>query len=71
MSCKSCQSLHQTLFHSEINIHIPGLHTLSAKSVWAFPQLLVCLDCGFTELHLDEAELSQLADGLDQQENAA
>ena len=71
MFCKSCHSKHQAVFDSEINIHIPGPHSLSTRSVWAFPQLLVCLDCGFTEMHMDRAELSQLEDGLDQQENAA
>ena len=71
MFCKSCQSQRQTALDSEINIHIPGPQNLSTKSVWAFPQLLVCLDCGFTELNIERAELSQLADSLDQPENAA
>lgn len=71
MSCRSCQSNHRKVFYSEINIHIPGLHSLSEKSVWAFPQLLVCLDCGFTELHIEQTELSQLGDGIDEQESAA
>lgn len=71
MSCRSCQSQHQSSFHSEINIHFPGLQNLSRKSVWAFSELLVCLDCGFTELQLDRAELCELSEGIDAQENAA
>jgi len=46
-----------------MNIHFPGLKNLDKPSVWAFPQLLVCLDCGFTELRLQEREWSFLAAG--------
>jgi hypothetical protein len=71
VSCRSCESKHQTTFLSEINIHIPGFHNLSTKPVWAFPKLLVCLDCGFTELRFGRAELCELEEGIDAQENAA
>jgi hypothetical protein len=56
---------------SEISIPIPRLRNSSMKSVWAFPKLLVCLDCGFTETQFDKDELCGLAEGIDAQENAA
>jgi hypothetical protein len=62
MSCKSCQSENQTLFPSEICLHFPGgLEALDKEPVMVFPQLSVCLNCGFTEFSIPEAELRRLA----------
>jgi hypothetical protein len=64
MSCKACQSDNQTLFPSELCIHFPGgLDALDKEQVFVFPYLLVCLDCGFTECTIPEAELRRLVDG--------
>jgi hypothetical protein len=60
MSCKSCQSQNWRNLNGEIAIHFPGLEGLDKPLVWVFPQLLVCLDCGFTEFTIPEAELRQL-----------
>jgi hypothetical protein len=61
MSCKVCQSDIQTLFPSELCIHLPGgLEALKKADVMVFPQLLVCLNCGFTEFAVPEAELRLL-----------
>jgi hypothetical protein len=65
MSCKSCQSQNQTLFPSEICIHFPdGLQALDNQPVMVFPQLRVCLNCGFTEFSIPEAELRVLVQGV-------
>jgi hypothetical protein len=61
MSCRDCHSENQKTFPSEMNIHFPGLKNLERPTVWAFLKLLVCLDCGFTELRLGEKECSLLA----------
>ena len=63
MSCKSCKSENQNIFNGEIAIHFPGLKGLDEPIVWVFPKLVVCLDCGFTEFAIPEAELRQLAEG--------
>jgi hypothetical protein len=64
MACKSCQSPTHTLFPSEICIHFPGgLEALSKQPVFVFPQLLICLNCGFTECSVPENELRSLAEG--------
>jgi hypothetical protein len=34
---------------------------LDQPSVWVFPELLVCLNCGFMESSIPEAELRLLA----------
>jgi hypothetical protein len=33
---------------------------LNKPTVWAFPTLVICSECGFAELMLSEAELHQL-----------
>ena len=59
MSCKSCQS-DQRNFTGEMGIHFPGLQGLDKPVVWVFPNLVVCLNCGFTEFVIAERELQQL-----------
>jgi hypothetical protein len=49
MSCRSCESDSQQEFGSEIIIHHSGLKNLHKPTVWTFPKLLICLDCGFAE----------------------
>ena len=56
------------MFPSEVNIHFPGPKNLTKHTVWTFPHLLVCLDCGFTELQIEKTELRLLAEGADAQD---
>jgi len=62
MSCKTCQSEKQRTFNGEVAIHFPGLKGLDKPIVWVFPKLLVCLNCGFTELAIPETELRRLVE---------
>ena len=62
MSCKACQSENQRTLGAEIAIHFPGLKGLDKPVVWVFPKLLVCLNCGFTEFVVPEAELRGLVE---------
>ena len=58
MSCKSCKSSRQTEFRGEICLHFPGgLESLDKPLVWAFPKVVVCLDCGLAQFAIPEAEL--------------
>jgi len=36
---------------------------LNKAHVWAFPDLTVCMDCGFVEFELLDLQLAQLKDG--------
>ncbi len=64
MSCQSCQSACQRNFNGEIAIHFPGLKSLGKQVVFVFPMLLICLDCGFTEFAIPEAELRRLVEAV-------
>jgi len=64
MPCKSCRSENQKTFDSEINVHFRGIDNLTKPTVWAFPKLIICLDCGFAECEIRESELHRLAEGL-------
>jgi hypothetical protein len=63
MACKQCSSENQITFNTELNFHFGGREGLEKPSVWAFPQILVCLDCGFSEFVVRETELKALAKG--------
>jgi hypothetical protein len=63
MTCKSCSSENQRKFSSEIIVHFAGLKNLDTPPVFVFPKLLVCLDCGFTEFAIPEAEVRLLGEG--------
>ncbi len=64
MSCLSCASGNQAEFGAEINIHFPGLRNINRPTVWAFPKLSVCLDCGFSRFKLPEPELRLLREPM-------
>ena len=63
MRCKSCGSLNQNKFSGEMGIHFFGLNNIDKPVVWVFPELIVCLDCGFAEFAVPEAELRRLTRG--------
>jgi hypothetical protein len=60
MTCKSCASRNQRKFTSEIAVHFSGLKNLDKPTVFVFPKLLVCIDCGFTEFAISETDLRLL-----------
>ena len=60
--CPFCRSANQRVFPAEVNIHFPGKDGLTTPTVWVFPQLCVCLDCGATEFVISGAQLEQLAE---------
>ena len=60
MPCKSCHSIDQASISVEINIHPPhSLKNLNKPTVWAFPSLVICSECGFVEFVLSQDELHQ------------
>ena len=60
MSCTSCHSLNVRVYPAELNIHHPGIEGLDLPTVWAFPSLSVCLECGVTQFKLAEDQVREL-----------
>ena len=60
MACKLCASDNLVNLTGELTASLPDLNHLSAAPIYACREVLVCLDCGFTELRLLAPELEQL-----------
>lgn len=46
-----------------MNLHFPGHEGLARPTVWLFPAVVVCLNCGFAEFSIPEKELQDLRSG--------
>jgi hypothetical protein len=64
MACKTCASENLRQFTGEIAIHLSGLKNINKPHVFVFPELVVCLNCGFAEFAVPETELRLLTKGL-------
>ena len=62
-SCRLCGSTTLREFTAEIGVHFPGLNNIDKPTVWVFPELIICLDCGKAEFVVPEVELRELARG--------
>ena len=60
MSCKACESVNWRGFTAEINIHFPGRKGIDIPTVWVFPEMSVCMDCGFAGFTIPDVELRKL-----------
>ena len=69
--CQVCQSANRREYPAEINIHFPGMDGLTKPTVWVFPQIFVCMDCGVAQFPVPEAELERLAEDDSQSYRAA
>lgn len=59
VACTSCSSKNLRKFNGELGLHFPGLRGLDKPVVWAFPEILVCLDCGFAAFALEDKPLRE------------
>ena len=56
----SCSLKNQRRLNAELALHFPGLKGLDKPIVWAFPEVSVCLNCGFAVFALADAPLKEL-----------
>jgi hypothetical protein len=64
MSCKLCASMAEQDFAGELSVVFPGLQGLNLSPVYICQHILVCLECGFTELVIPGPELDRLRVGM-------
>jgi hypothetical protein len=50
MTCKDCASENQQYFPGELTLAFPSIESLKLSTGYASPEILVCLECGYTEL---------------------
>ena len=56
--CQSCGSPHTTPFLGEMCLRShEGLEGSEKPPIWVFPQVVVCLACGFAQFAVPDAEL--------------
>jgi hypothetical protein len=65
MACKVCASDNQQKFPGEMNVGFPGINRVSLPSIYVSTALLVCLDCGYTEIVIPAIQLERLKEGID------
>ena len=63
MSCRICESPNVRSLDAETNIHFPGWRGLDQPSVFAFPRVMVCLECGHAEFKVADKELQLIRTG--------
>jgi hypothetical protein len=61
MYCPHCASDTQGECTAEINIHFRGLKHIDRPGLLVFPELLVCLECGYSRFTTPANELALLA----------
>jgi hypothetical protein len=62
MACNSCGSNQEKQFASELCIHFPGVENLSKPHVLEFPNIVVCLECGYASFRVSQTDLRLLQD---------
>jgi hypothetical protein len=60
VACSFCTSSNQTEFPAEVGLHLPDLRDADKRSVFVFPKVLICLDCGCSSFMTPVPELEQL-----------
>jgi hypothetical protein len=64
MGCRACASDHLQEFAGEISANFPGVERSNLAPVYVSQRFLICLDCGFAELKVQQPELEKLRKGM-------
>lgn len=60
MACKVCKSENTERFEGEFTASLPDLKRLKVRPIYVCQSVLVCLDCGSTELVIPLSELQAI-----------
>jgi hypothetical protein len=61
MPCSQCASFNEANLSAEVMLHF--VERVKHPGLLAFPDVLVCLDCGFSRFNISGAELQLLMRG--------
>jgi len=59
--CKHCSSDHLGKLSAEMALHLRSIRDVTFPPVLVFPEVLMCLSCGFTEFIVPKDELRLIA----------
>ena len=60
MPCRACGADNLRKFDADLTASIPNIQGIKDPPVYVCQELLVCLDCGFAEIHIPPTELRLL-----------
>ena len=60
--CRFCGKFNVQAFSAEMNIHFQGLENLETPTVWVFPPVTICLNCGRADFMVPVGPLKKLRD---------
>jgi hypothetical protein len=63
MACKACASANLQRLTGELSASFPDVDRVNLAPVYVCQDVVVCLDCGFTELFIPTLELEKLKKG--------
>lgn len=63
VACRKCGGARQTIFNSELTLSRTDIDSVALAPVYVCNQISVCLECGFAELTISEADLDNLRKG--------
>ena len=62
-ACTVCGSANLGRFAAETAVHSVGMENINKPAVFVFPELAVCLHCGFAAFAVSQEQLRTLGDG--------
>jgi hypothetical protein len=63
LACKMCASLNVQELTGELSASFPDIRRANLPPLYVCKEIVVCLDCGFTELVIPAPELERLKKG--------
>jgi hypothetical protein len=63
VACKLCASVNTQKLTGELSASFPDIKSANLPPIYVCKEVVVCLDCGFTELVIPAPELERLKKG--------
>jgi hypothetical protein len=71
MSCNKCASQNERSFKSEFVLNFHELENLSRDPIYVCQDIVVCLDCGHSELTIPRRELERLKESSNERSSGS